>query len=174
MERHYYKHNLKDGKKVKITKEHGTHSVKPSASGKYFIDTYSSTDVANNVDIADAKGNFIKRLHEAVDPLKDYNIGTIELGELKAEDGQTLYTRMIKPYNFDENKKYPVIIYVYGGPHAQMITDNWTADAGIYLHYLSQEGFIVFTLDNRGSADRGEAFEQVIYLHFSWGHLFKE
>ncbi|MBR7176316.1 MAG: DPP IV N-terminal domain-containing protein [Bacteroidales bacterium] len=163
LERHYYKHNLKNGKKVKITKEHGTHSVKPSASGKYFIDTYSSTDVANNVDIADAKGNFIKRLHEAVDPLKDYNIGTIELGELKAEDGQTLYTRMIKPYNFDESKKYPVIIYVYGGPHAQMITDNWTADAGIYLHYLSQEGFIVFTLDNRGSADRGEAFEQVIH-----------
>ena len=163
LERHYYKHNLKNGKKVKITKEHGTHNVLPSASGKYFLDNYSSTDVARNVDIADAKGNFVKRLHEAVDPLKDYNIGTIELGELKAEDGQTLYTRMIKPYNFDENKKYPVIIYVYGGPHAQMITDNWTADAGIYLHYLSQEGFIVFTLDNRGSADRGEAFEQVIH-----------
>ena len=163
LERHYYKHNLKNGKKVKITKEHGTHNVLPSASGKYFLDNYSSTDVARNVDIADAKGNFVKRLHEAVDPLKDYNIGTIELGELKAEDGQTLYTRMIKPYNFDESKKYPVIIYVYGGPHAQMITDNWTADAGIYLHYLSQEGFIVFTLDNRGSADRGEAFEQVIH-----------
>ena len=163
LERHYYKHNLKNGKKVKITKEHGTHNVLSSASGKYFLDNYSSTDVARNVDIADAKGNFVKRLHEAVDPLKDYNIGTIELGELKAEDGQTLYTRMIKPYNFDENKKYPVIIYVYGGPHAQMITDNWTADAGIYLHYLSQEGFIVFTLDNRGSADRGEAFEQVIH-----------
>lgn len=163
LERHYYKHNLKNGKKVKITKEHGTHNVLPSASGKYFLDNYSSTDVARNVDIADAKGNFVKRLHEAVDPLKDYNIGTIELGELKAEDGQTLYTRMIKPYNFDENKKYPVIIYVYGGPHAQMITDNWTADAGIYLHYLSQEGFIIFTLDNRGSADRGEAFEQVIH-----------
>ena len=95
--------------------------------------------------------------------MKDYNIGTIELGTLEAEDGQTLYTRMIKPYNFDPNKKYPVIIYVYGGPHAQLITDDWTAGAGIYLHYLSQEGFIVFSLDNRGSADRGEAFEQVIH-----------
>ncbi len=163
LERHFYKHNLKNGKKVKITKEHGTHNVVPSASGKYFLDNYSSTDVARNIDIADANGKFVRRLHEAVDPLKDYNIGTIELGELKAEDGQTLYTRLIKPYNFDENKKYPVIIYVYGGPHAQMITDSWTAAAGIYLHYLSQEGFIVFTLDNRGSADRGEAFEQVIH-----------
>ena len=163
LERHFYKHNLKNGRKVKISKEHGTHGVTPSASGKYFIDSYSSTDVANNVDIMNANGGFVKRLHEAIDPLKDYNIGTIELGTLQAEDGQTLYTRMIKPYNFDESKKYPVIIYVYGGPHAQMITDSWTADAGIYLHYLSQEGFIVFTLDNRGSADRGEAFEQVIH-----------
>ena len=163
LERHYYKHNLKTGKKVKITKEHGTHSVVPSASGKYFIDSYSSTDVARNIDIMDANGKQVKRLHEAVDPLKEYNIGTIELGTLEAEDGQTLYTRLIKPYNFDENKKYPVVIYVYGGPHAQMITDEWTAGAGIFLHYLSQEGFIVFTLDNRGSADRGEAFEQVIH-----------
>ncbi len=162
LERHFYKHNLKSGKKVKISKEHGTHSVKPSASGKYFIDTYSSTDVANNVDLMSLNG-MMNRLHEAVDPLKEYNIGTIELGTLEAEDGQTLYTRMIKPYNFDPNKKYPVIIYVYGGPHAQLITDDWTAGAGIYLHYLSQEGFIVFSLDNRGSADRGEAFEQVIH-----------
>lgn len=163
LERHFYKQNIKSGKKTKISKDHGTHSVRPSVSGKYYIDNYSSTDVANNVDLMDAKGKMVKRLHEAADPLKDYNIGTIELGELKAEDGQTLYTRLIKPYNFDPNKKYPVIIYVYGGPHAQMITDDWTAGAGIYLHYLSQEGFIVFTLDNRGSADRGEAFEQVIH-----------
>ncbi len=163
LERHFYKQNINNGKKVKISKEHGTHAVRPSASGKYFLDSYSSTDVANNVDIMDANGKLVKRLHEADDPLEDYNIGTIELGTLEAEDGQTLYTRLIKPYNFDENKKYPVIIYVYGGPHAQMITDEWTAGAGIYLHYLSQEGFIVFTLDNRGSADRGEAFEQVIH-----------
>ena len=163
LERHFYKHNLKNGKISKISKEHGTHSVTASASGKYFLDSYASTEVARNIDVMNANGKMIKRLHEATDPLKEYNIGTIELGTLKAEDGQTLYTRLIKPYNFDENKKYPVVIYVYGGPHAQMITDNWTAGAGIYLHYLSQEGFIVFTLDNRGSADRGEAFEQVIH-----------
>ncbi|MBR4155099.1 MAG: DPP IV N-terminal domain-containing protein [Bacteroidales bacterium] len=163
LERHYYKHNLKNGKKTKISQQHGTHSVMPSASGKYFLDSYSSTDVARNIDVLDVNGKMIARLHEAEDPLKEYNIGTIELGTLKAEDGQTLYTRLIKPYNFDENKKYPVIIYVYGGPHAQLITDSWTAGAGIFLHYLSQEGFVVFTLDNRGSADRGEAFEQVIH-----------
>jgi len=163
LQRHFYKVNMNNGAKTQITKEHGTHSVAPSASGNFYLDFYTSTDVARAVDLQYVKGGFTERLYTAADPLKNYNAGTIELGELKAEDGQTLYTRLIKPYNFDPNKKYPVIVYVYGGPHAQMITDEWTAGAGVYLHYLSQEGFIVFTLDNRGSADRGEAFEQVIH-----------
>ncbi len=163
LQRHFYKVNLKNGKKTQVTKEHGTHEVAPSPSGKYFLDFYTSTDVARAVDLHYAKGNFTEKLYRADDPLTEYNVGAIELGELKAEDGQTLYTRLIKPYNFDPNKKYPVIVYVYGGPHAQMITDSWTAGAGIDLLYYAQEGFIVFTLDNRGSADRGEAFEQVIH-----------
>lgn len=163
LQRHFYKVNLKNGKKTQVTKEHGTHEVAPSPSGKYFLDFYTSTDVARAVDLHYAKGNFTENLYRADDPLTEYNVGAIELGELKAEDGQTLYTRLIKPYNFDPDKKYPVIVYVYGGPHAQMITDSWTAGAGIDLLYYAQEGFIVFTLDNRGSADRGEAFEQVIH-----------
>lgn len=163
LQRHFYKVNIKNGKKTQVTKEHGTHEVAPSPSGKYFLDFYTSTDVARAVDLHYAKGNFTEKLYRADDPLTEYNVGAIELGELKAEDGQTLYTRLIKPYNFDPNKKYPVIVYVYGGPHAQMITDSWTAGAGIDLLYYAQEGFIVFTLDNRGSADRGEAFEQVIH-----------
>ena len=163
LERHCYMMDLKSGKVTKLTKEHGTHDVMPSKSGRYFLDFYSSTDVPNNVDLLDRNGKFISRLHEAENPLKDYHIGETTLGTLKAEDGQTLYTRLIKPYNFDSSKKYPVIVYVYGGPHAQLITDDWTAGAGIYLNYLAQEGFLVFTLDNRGSADRGEAFEQCIH-----------
>ena len=163
LERHCYMMELKTGKITKLTTAHGTHDVVPSGDSKYFLDFYSSTDAPYNVDLQDKKGKFVRRLHEAENPLKDYNIGITELGTLKAEDGQTLYTRLIKPYNFDSSKKYPVIVYVYGGPHAQLITDDWLAGAGIYLNYLAQEGFLVFTLDNRGSADRGEAFEQCIH-----------
>ena len=163
LERHCYMMELKSGKVTQITKEHGTHDVVPSADGKYFLDFYNSTDVPYNVDLQDKNGKFVRRLHEAENPLKDYYIGQTTIGTLKAEDGQTLYTRLIKPYNFDASKKYPVVVYVYGGPHAQLITDEWTAGAGIYLNYLAQEGFIVFTLDNRGSADRGEVFEQCIH-----------
>jgi dipeptidyl-peptidase-4 len=163
LERHCYMMDIKSGKVTKLTKEHGTHDVTPSTNGKYFIDVYSSTDVPLNIDMQDRNGKFVCRLHEAENPLKNYNIGETTLGTLKAKDGQTLYTRLIKPYNFDSSKKYPVIVYVYGGPHAQLVTDTWTAGAGIYLNYLAQEGFLVFTLDNRGSADRGEAFEQCIH-----------
>lgn len=163
LERHCYMMDIKSGKVTKLTKEHGTHDVTPSTNGKYFIDVYSSTDVPLNIDMQDRNGKFVCRLHEAENPLKDYNIGETTLGTLKAKDGQMLYTRLIKPYNFDSSKKYPVIVYVYGGPHAQLVTDTWTAGAGIYLNYLAQEGFLVFTLDNRGSADRGEAFEQCIH-----------
>ena len=163
LERHCYVMDIKSGKVTKITKEHGTHNIVPSKSGKYFIDSYTSTDVPFNIDLQNVGGKFVSRLHEAENPIKDYNIGETTIGTVKAEDGQTLYTRLIKPYNFDSSKKYPVIVYVYGGPHAQLITDEWLAGAGIYLNYLAQEGFLVFTLDNRGSADRGEAFEQCIH-----------
>ena len=163
LERHCYMMDINSGKVTKLTKEHGTHDIMPSGNGKYFLDFYSSTDTPYNVDIQDNSGKFVRRIHKAENPLKDYNIGETTIGTLKAEDGQTLYTRLIKPYNFDASKKYPVIVYVYGGPHAQLITDEWLAGAGIYLNYLAQEGFLVFTLDNRGSADRGEAFEQCIH-----------
>ena len=163
LQRHFYVVNIDNGKKTRITKQHGTHSVVPSKDGNYFLDFYTSTDVSRAVDIQDAQGREFEQLYLADNPLQDYNLGVTEIDSIKAEDGQLLYTRIIKPYNFDENQKYPVIVYVYGGPHAQLITDTWLAGAGIYLNYLAQEGFIVFTVDNRGSADRGEAFEQVIH-----------
>ena len=163
LQRHFYKVNIEDGTKVRLTKKHGTHSVIPSKSGKFFIDNYTSTDVPRAAEIVDAQGRFFDFLYTADNPLADYNLGVTEIDSIKAEDGQLLYTRIIKPYNFDPEKKYPVIVYVYGGPHAQLITDTWLAGGGIYLNYLAQEGFIVFTVDNRGSADRGEAFEQVIH-----------
>ncbi|MBP5643421.1 MAG: DPP IV N-terminal domain-containing protein [Bacteroidales bacterium] len=163
LQRHFYVVNMETGKKTRITKEHGTHTVIPSKSGKQFLDFYSSTDVPRAVDVQDEKGRCIDKLFKAENPLQDYNLGVTEIDSIKAEDGQILYTRIIKPYNFDPSQKYPVIVYVYGGPHAQLITDTWLAGAGIYLNYLAQEGFVVFTVDNRGSADRGEAFEQVIH-----------
>jgi dipeptidyl-peptidase-4 len=104
-----------------------------------------------------------KGLGTAKDKLEDYNIGTTEIGKIKGNDGSDLYYRMIKPANFDPSKKYPVMVYVYGGPHAQMVTNSWLAGANLWMHWMANQGYIVFTLDNRGSAERGFAFESQIH-----------
>jgi dipeptidyl-peptidase-4 len=88
----------------------------------------------------------------------------MELGTIKAADGKTdLHYRLIKPINFDATKKYPAIVYVYGGPHAQLVTNNWLGGARLWDFYMAQNGYVVFTVDNRGSANRGFAFESVIH-----------
>jgi dipeptidyl-peptidase-4 len=104
-----------------------------------------------------------KLLQDSPDKLAEYNIGSTEIGNIKGKDGSALYYRMIKPADFDPNKKYPVLVYVYGGPHAQMVTNSWLAGANLWMHWLANQGYIVFTLDNRGSGERGFAFESQIH-----------
>ena len=101
---------------------------------------------------------------EARNPLTEYQIGDMSIFKIKADDGETdLYARMIKPYNFDPNKKYPAIVYVYGGPHAQLVTDTWLGGARMWQYYMAQKGYVMLTVDNRGSANRGLEFENVIH-----------
>ena len=111
----------------------------------------------------DKKGKTVNIINNSDNPLKDIEAPIIEISTLKTEDGQDLYYRMIKPKDFDQNKKYPVIVYVYGGPHAQLITDSYLGGANNFFMYLAQQGYIVWTLDNRGSANRGFEFESSIW-----------
>jgi len=90
-------------------------------------------------------------------------MGKTSISTIKADDGSELYYRLITPANFDASKKYPVIVYVYGGPHAQMVTDSWLGGGGFFLQYLATQGYVVFTLDNHGSANRGFAFESIVH-----------
>lgn len=164
IDRHVYKLNMRSGKRVRLTKEAGFHEVKVSQSGAYIIDNYSSLDVPRIINITDSKGAVIKNLITAENKLKDYNLGEISLGTIKAADNATdLHYRLIKPADFDSTKKYPVVIYVYGGPHAQMVKNNWLGGTRLWEEYMAQRGYVVFILDNRGSASRGKAFESVIY-----------
>lgn len=164
LERNFYSLNLKKGTITRITLDHGTHYVAFNEKGTLFIDTYTSTSEAYRVVLRDNKGKVIKELERCEDPLAQLdNNPTITIDTLKAEDGTLLYTRMIKPKDFNPNKKYPVIIYVYNGPHAQLITDSYTAGAGYFLPFLATQGYIVWTLDGRGSANRGYDFESAIW-----------
>lgn len=164
LERHLYKTNIKTGKTENITAGEGLHRVDPSADMEYFIDAYSGISMARAYYLLDNKGNKLSVLQEDADPYKDYKTGEMSIFTIKADDGVTdLYCRLIKPVDFDPAKKYPVIVYVYGGPHAQMINKSWTGGAGFFLYYLAQQGYVVFTLDNRGSANRGFEFESIIH-----------
>jgi len=164
LDRHVYKLNLKSGKRTRLTNEEGYHSVQVSADGKYIIDNYSSLNVPRKVAVADTKGKQIKELINAENKLKEYNLGEISLGSIKSADGQTdLHYRMVKPANFDPNKKYPVVVYVYGGPHAQLVTNRWMGGSRLWEQYMAQNGYLLYILDNRGSANRGKEFEAVIH-----------
>lgn len=164
IERHLYKVDLKNGKTEKLTSVKGTHNVYLNKSAKYFIDKYSSTTIPNNIDVYSIKGRKVREVLSATNPLKDYKMPKMEIGTIKAADNKThLYYRLIKPVDFDPTKKYPVIIYVYGGPHAQLIQDRWLGSARMWQYFMAQKGYVMFTLDNRGSANRGLEFENVIH-----------
>ncbi|MBI9041167.1 DPP IV N-terminal domain-containing protein [Lutibacter sp.] len=163
-ESHTFKVNLKSGKYTKITAQNGTHYTQLSTNGAYLIDNYSNLTTPNVVEITDINKKKATSILIAENPLADFNIGTTEFVTLKGLDGTDLYTRIIKPANFDATKKYPVLIYVYGGPHAQMVTNSWLGGANLWMDaFATNENYIVFTLDNRGSANRGFAFESVIH-----------
>ena len=163
-ENHTFKINLKTGKYTKLTKNNGTHYTQINSNGNYLIDSYSNLTTPRNIEIIDTKNEKSTTLLQAENPLKDYNIGTTEFVTLKGNDGTDLYTRIIKPANFDPSKKYPVLIYVYGGPHAQMVTNTWLGGASLWMPaFATLENYIIFTLDNRGSANRGFKFESIIH-----------
>lgn len=158
-----YVFNVKKKKSTLLTTIDGTHRVKISENGKYYCDTYSNGNTPNKSVIYNSKRTPIKTINNSIDKLKDYKIGKTEIGKLLASDSSDLYYRLIKPYDFDSTKQYPVMIYVYGGPHAQLVTNSWMYGASLWMHWMANQGYIVFTLDNRGSANRGFSFESQIH-----------
>jgi len=158
-----YSYDMKTGKTALITKEEGTHSIAISTDGKYIYDAFSSGTVPHKALIWTCNGKMAKFLVAGPDKLNALQIGKAEIGVLSAKDSSNLHYRMIKPSNFDPTKKYPVLVYVYGGPHAQMVTNSWLYGANLWMYWMAEQGYIVYTLDNRGSAERGVAFESQIH-----------
>ncbi|MBS9767447.1 MAG: DPP IV N-terminal domain-containing protein [Flavobacteriaceae bacterium] len=163
-EKNTFKVNLKNGKYERLTKVAGTHNTQLNSDGTYLIDNFSSVDIPRKIDIINTEKETEKNIFTADNPLKDYNLGKTEFVNLKSVDGTPLYAKITKPANFDPNKKYPVLIYVYGGPHAQLVTNSWLAGSSLWMPtFATLEDYIVFTVDNRGSDNRGFAFESVIH-----------
>ncbi len=163
IEEQLWKVNLKSGNRQLLTEEKGIHNITMRPDGKFFITTWSNLSTPPVTYLKAVKGKQYKELNRSENPLKEYALGEMNISTIKAADGKTdLYYRLIKPANFDPSKKYPVFLYVYGGPHSQLVTDNWM-NGGLFLQYMAQQGFVVFTLDNRGTSNRGFEFESIIH-----------
>jgi len=157
-----------DGRKTRIlTPQAGWHVGQLSPDGKYLLDTYESLkNPTENRLLSAATGKPIATLYQSKDPEAGFINPEITFGTIKAADGVTdLHYRLLKPTNFDPAKKYPTIVYVYNGPHAQLVQNRFHAGCLGWDLYMATKGFVIFTVDGRGSAHRGAAFEQVIHRH---------
>ena len=168
IQRNIYSVNIKTGKRTLLDNGRGVHRAELSESGQYLFDRYSEPDVPRNIDVVSVsskeKAEKAMRLLTASDPWKDYQQPIFESGSIKAADGvTTLYYRMVKPHDFDPAKKYPTVVYVYGGPHAHNVEASWHWYSRTWETYMAQKGYIVFILDNRGSENRGRDFEQATF-----------
>ena len=152
------------GKAQQLTTESGWHNITMSPDCSHFIDNWSSLNIPRVVDLCSADGKTIRNLLTAKDPTLDYAYTEISLGTVKSADGlYDNYYRLIKPLDFDPSKKYPVILYVYGGPHSQMVQNTYMAQLRRWEMLMAQKGYLVYVQDNRGTQNRGLAFEQAIH-----------
>lgn len=159
LERQVYKVNWKNKKLTPITSASGMHRGLLNQNGTLLIDTYSNAEVPRNINLINTQNLKSQPLFSAENPLKDYARPEVKNVTLKADDGTPLYGKLILPTDFNPNQKYPVIVYLYGGPHAQLITNTFPASGNLWYEYLAQRGYVVFSMDNRGSSNRGFKFE---------------
>lgn len=164
LERQVYSVSLQGGERRRISKEKGTHAPVFSPNGEYWVDTYSSAAEAPRVVLRDASGGAAAEVLAAPASLQKYDLRPVEMLSFKGKDGTLFYARMIKPVGFDAAKKYPAVVMIYGGPHAQTVREQWTGLS--WEQVMAQRGFVIWQMDNRGSAGRGHKWESVVGRHF--------
>ncbi len=159
--------HLKTGKTTLLTPLPGVHAAQVSADGSAILDAFSTIDNPRTIQLITTKKsskNPPRILLQSVNPLIEYAGTDLSLFTIQNKNGDSLFCRQFNPAGFSPGKKYPVIVYWYGGPHAQMILNSWNGGAGDYwFRYMAQQGYVVFTVDTRGSDNRGKAFEQSIF-----------
>ena len=167
LERHLYRVGLDGTGFTRVTKKDGMHGIQFSPDASAFVDTYSNSMTPQQQWISKVDGSDAIALNEnKVAELAEYSLSPMEFLSVETHDGMKLNAWMIKPPNFDATKKYPVLVYTYGGPHAQVVLNQWGGPNFLWHQLMAQKGFVVFALDNRGSAGRGHLFEEPIHFRF--------
>jgi dipeptidyl-peptidase 4 len=159
----FYAVNLKSGQMKRLTEGNGFHSASTSKKCEFVLDIFSSCYTPAEYRLVNIATGKYSTFFRADNPIKDYKLGSWRLFTIKNNEGIDLHCRLFRPVDFDSTKKYPVLVYLYNGPHSQMVTNRWMAGGELWYQYMAQKGFIVFTLDGRGTSYRGKAFEQAIH-----------
>lgn len=171
LEKHLYRINWANFKMQRLDNAAGMHTGVLSSDGNYLYDIYSNENMPRVVNIINTNTLKTSNLLTAENPLKNYQRPEIKNVNLKADDGTLLYGKIILPTNFDPNKKYPVIVYLYNGPHLQLVTNTFPASGNLWYEYMAQKGYIIFTMDGRGSSNRGLKFEQAVFRNLGTAEM---
>ena len=163
LEKHLYKVNWQTTKITRLDKDAGIHNGILSKDGTHLYDVFANASTPRIANIINTQSLQTKNILTAENPLKNFQRPEIQNITLKADDGTPLYGKLILPTDFDKTKKYPVIVYLYNGPHLQLVTNNFPASGNLWYEYMAQRGYIVFTMDGRGSSNRGTQFEQAVF-----------
>ncbi|MDB5121435.1 MAG: family peptidase [Sphingobacteriales bacterium] len=154
---------LKTGKTSRLSKESGTNNATVNEDGTLILNRFSNTGIPLKWEVYNTDGKKLNTLLEAANPLKDYKLGEMQIFSIK-NNGDDLYCRLYKPTDFDATKKYPTIVYQYGGPNVQLITNSWKGGTGdLWFQYMAERGYVVFTIDPHGTENRGKKFEQTTF-----------
>ena len=163
LERHIYRVNRNTFKTQRLDSAEGMHSAVLSSDGNYVFDMYSNANSPRTANIINTATLKSTNILTSENPLKNYQRPEIKNVTLKADDGTLLYGKIILPTDFDPNKKYPTIVYLYNGPHLQLVTNTFPASGNLWYEYMAQNGYVIFTMDGRGSSNRGLKFEQAVF-----------
>jgi dipeptidyl-peptidase-4 len=163
LERQLYRVGLNGSGFTQVTKTDGTHAINMAPSAAQFVDTYSNSMTPPRQDLVRGDGSQIALYENKASDLAACHLSPVEFVKVKAHDGMQLNAMMIKPANFDASRKYPVLVYTYGGPHVQVVLNQWAGSTFLWHEMMAQNGYIIFSLDNRGSAGRGHLFEEPIH-----------
>ncbi len=166
LNRNIWAATLKDGKNTRLTEQTGTHNAVFSPDGNYFVDVFADLTTPRTITVrrTDKSSNTaVATLLEAASPIKDYRTGTVQIIPLQATDGTPLNARLVLPAGYDPTQKYPALVYVYNGPHVQMVTNTWLGGSEMWMHRMANEGYAILSVDGRGSAHRGRDFEQAVH-----------
>jgi len=165
MSKNIYAVNWENGEMRRLDKDFGVHNAKVSDDGNYLIDNFSNPDLPRKIEVVSTQSKWNKILINSENPLAGFQRPEIKNITLKADDGTDLFGKIILPINFDSTKKYPVIVYLYNGPNVQLLNNGFPASGNLWYEYMAQKGYVVFTMDGRGSSNRGIKFEQVTFRH---------